>query len=71
MKWYTKPKPRMNDTRIRYSFLWFPKHIGTQTRWLEFAYYEQRFLDRGLLFGEIWQDVCWIDKTEFGGTRGV
>ena len=46
MRWFEKEKkkkPIFSDmeTRVVRKFLWFPKKIGKETRWLEFASYEQ------------------------------
>lgn len=40
MRWTTKwkdPNPYLGDIRIRKGFLFFPKKIDTETRWLEYA----------------------------------
>ena len=32
-----------DEVRIRNKFLWFPKTITSQTRWLEYAVWEEKF----------------------------
>lgn len=59
MRWKTKPKPQWLDTRIKERFLFFPKKIDNEWRWLEKAKYKQQY--------EIWRDnglhlVDWVDK---------
>lgn len=36
MRWITR-NYKNNDTRLRTNFLWFPKTINEETRWLERA----------------------------------
>lgn len=53
-----------DDHRIRRRFLLFPYIIGTETRWLEFAEWEQRFIARNpynLLSDGYWIDLKWLD----------
>ncbi len=41
MRWFLKerpPSPKAGDTKDVYRFLWFPKRIGMETRWLEWAH---------------------------------
>lgn len=52
MRFY-QPKP--DDKRIKTKFLLFPKTIWYETRWLERAAWEQRFI-----FG-CWCDIKWVD----------
>jgi hypothetical protein len=56
-----------DEKRIRRGFLLLPKtiqHKGKrETRWLEFASWEQRFCgDGGGAMGSFWQDRKWIDN---------
>ncbi len=37
MKWPVKPDPKEGDLRHKTRFLFFPKTIDRQTRWLELA----------------------------------
>lgn len=53
MRWYSA---EVGDTRIVYRFLFFPRKINNQTRWLESAYIRQRYCLDSWLCG------YWIDK---------
>ena len=58
MRWNEKPKPQWLDIRIKEHFLFFPKKINKEWRWLEKAKYKQ-------CYEEWWNDGrCegWIDK---------
>ena len=47
-----------NETKIRKAFLFFPRRIGYETRWLEFAVWRERYCnyynETGLFAG------CWL-----------
>ena len=48
MQWNSRPKeraPSPGDFRDRGAFLFFPKTINGQTRWLEFATWTEKFVD--------------------------
>jgi hypothetical protein len=68
MRWIKKPKPQIDDTRIVTRFLFFPKCIDGECRWLETAQIKQRY-DPGqngyppLYFME-WVDDCWLKSEE-------
>lgn len=51
--------PMVGDTRERSGFLFFPKTINYETRWLEWARWEQERRDS---FNGYWLDTYWIDK---------
>jgi len=51
MRWQIK-----KTTRVKIGFLWFPKTINGETRWLEDATWEQQF---HVPFN-IWINVRWI-----------
>lgn len=58
MKW---ANPQHGDTRVRKGFLWFPRTIGRETRWLEKAVWEEHFWttpdhDR------VWLNVRWLTE---------
>ncbi len=58
MKWF-HIITRVGDRRIiECKFLWFPKRIGNQTRWLERASYDQEYV-RGMPY-DFWKDSKWI-----------
>ena len=58
-------KPDDGDVRIKEKFLLFPLMINRETRWLEFAKWQQEYYIRHSIFGGIfkegWKDVKWID----------
>lgn len=51
------------DVRMITKFLWLPKTIGKQTRWLECVSYRQSYhvTQGGLHRVVFWQDEVWID----------
>jgi len=56
MRW--KAKPWQNPRIIR-RFLIFPRCIGAEWRWLEWARIEQRFV--GSVADCYWEDIRWVD----------
>ena len=62
MKIKLKPVPTESDTRIKQGFLWFPKVINNEIRWLTY----QKWLQRYCVFWEEawWVDECWIDENK-------
>lgn len=42
MRWKKKTPTEDGTLRTRTGFLWFPKTIGDETRWLETAEWEER-----------------------------
>lgn len=65
MKWKTKSEPQFLDTRIKEHFLFFPKKIDNEWRWLEKAKYKQcyeKWWDDGCCEG--WIDKEWIDEVK-------
>jgi len=63
MKWH-RTQIAKGEERIREHFLWFPKRIRGQWRWLERAKYLQRYLDdpfpddRSVCL--VWVNVKWL-----------
>ena len=57
-------QPIHGETRIRSGFLLLPKRIGRETRWLEFARWEQTYMfEAPALFwlgASHWQDTRWL-----------
>lgn len=50
MRW-TKPKPPTEgECRLRRAFLWFPKTIDRETRWLERATWTEKAIRRRMVF---------------------
>jgi hypothetical protein len=44
MKFISQPPPQDGDIRTRSAFLWFPKEIGLEMRWLERASWYERYI---------------------------
>ena len=42
MRWKAKRKPRVGDFRVLKRFLFFPRKISEEYRWLEFGYIKQK-----------------------------
>jgi len=68
MKW-TEKTFRDGDLRTRRGFLFFPKQIGKQWRWLEFARWEERFqfhsyMIAGYLPVFDWAAIRWLPSPE-------
>ncbi len=62
MKW--NQKRRYNDTRTVTGFLWFPRKIGFETRWLEVASWTQGWwVDGRGRWGSCWEDIAWVKTT--------
>lgn len=59
MKWKHEPSPKYGDIRYQVKFLWFPKTIKNETRWLTTACIEQRVNQ-----DYKWVDINWEDKDE-------
>ena len=58
MRWHKRPKkqePSAGDLRDREGFLFFPKTINRQTRWLERASWTEKFVD----------STCYTDGTAY------
>jgi hypothetical protein len=77
MRWYKKTKcvPQFGDERTIEKFLWFPKRILNEWRWLERAWIVQRYdlyTTRTILFGfpiacEGWADMMWMKTRKTWG----
>lgn len=69
MRWKANSGPQLGDTRIVTKFLWKPKTIEGETRWLETAsWFERRILTTiatpcGPCDAHVWHPVCWEDLT--------
>ncbi len=55
MRWR---EPRDGDTRVRRGFLLFPKTISGETRWLEWARWQERY---EASYESWWMAVAWVD----------
>lgn len=65
MHWY-KEHHHYNSKRSRRRFLWLPKTIGLETRWLEFATWNEEYV-RGSnvsACGDFWKVTHWIGKSK-------
>ncbi len=64
MRW-NKPKP--GDTRVVKKFLWLPRTINGETRWLEWGRVGQELKKvmradfYALYYAHEWVDVRWVD----------
>ena len=66
MRWKTKSEPQWLDTQIKEHFLFFPKKINNEWRWLEKAKYKQCYeegWDDGIYYAD-WIDKEWIDEAK-------
>lgn len=57
--------PKIGDRRITKAFLFFPLKIGTESRWLETATYEEEYrVTNKVDFGdEGWVPLRWINSS--------
>ena len=60
MRW-TNKKHEEYDTRIKKGFLIFPKRIGEDVRWLEYAVWKEKFYYAYRL-GGWWSAKKWINE---------
>jgi hypothetical protein len=56
MRWTDTP---LDLKRIKSGFLFFPKWIKGETRWLEYARWEQEYKPH--YGGPEWENIRWID----------
>ena len=67
MRWITR-NYKNDDIRVRTKFLWFPKTINEETRWLERATWEECFvvlpiwLRNVYTLGVYWKPLKWRIK---------
>lgn len=61
MRWSS---PKHLDTRIRSGFLFTPKRIGKETRWLEHATWLETFHEYGSTSGSDWVPTAWCAAPE-------
>jgi hypothetical protein len=63
MRWKKKPEPKIGDRRIRARFLFWPKTILGETRWLEWAKWEEEYATRlEYWYGFTYQEPYWIEN---------
>jgi hypothetical protein len=63
MRWNQK-KPEFGDRKVCGSFLLFPKCIEGEFRWLEYAYWEERYGHLGRDKGDGWSADRWLTRQE-------
>lgn len=66
MRWKKKMKPKYVEGHKRTvtRFLWIPKTIGHETRWLETASWVEKFVDATYISDgtAYWSEVRWISE---------
>jgi hypothetical protein len=62
MRWDKKKRPVEGERRIKRKFLWFPKCLKGQYRWMETAEWvvEAYYRDWGLY----WRPIAWVDSED-------
>ncbi len=69
MKWTLKTPSKVYPGTIRFvtAFLWLPRKIGKEIRWLERATYSQYFYSQTMCLpypldncGQFWYDIEWL-----------
>lgn len=61
MRWNKKPYSKHGDVRIKTGFLFFPKSINNEVRFLEYATWEELYLTWETSPSE-WVATKWIDE---------
>ena len=74
MRWNDKPSIEVGDRRERNRFLWFPKSISGETRWLEHGQWIEEYYCRVTYEGPPggapsltertitkWREVSWVE----------
>jgi hypothetical protein len=59
MRWEKKKEPREGVFRIKRGFLFFPKSIKGEWRWLERAVWQEVYITRYMSTGA-WEAVMWL-----------
>lgn len=59
MKWYDPKPPRIGDQRVVTKFLWFPKNINGENRWLERASWVESWVR--MMDNSWWEPKRWVD----------
>lgn len=61
---YSGPRPNPGDQRVIRRFLFLPKCIKGEWRWLSFSWIEQAFVKSvwGLDHMTAWEDRNWVNK---------
>ena len=67
MRWKKREKIffRSGDTRYKVRWLWYKKTIGSYTRWLEWAAWEEKYAGALVtstnVYGGYWYPTRWTD----------
>lgn len=61
MRWGARPAQHIGDTKIITKFLFLPKKLNYEWRWLEKAKIRQMFLFNSDLRDFKWKDMEWVD----------
>lgn len=61
MRWGTKPAKHVGDKKVVKKFLFLPKKIENEWRWLERAEILQAFLFNDYWREFKWKDIEWVD----------
>lgn len=64
MKFYDKRRPKDGEIRLITKFLWFPKCLDGETRWLETATWEEKYSLSGHFKDDGWYATRWINENE-------
>ena len=60
MRWRTD-RVKYGETRVVTKFLYFPKNIKGDVRWLEVGIFRQTY-SMDFECASIWLDICWLNK---------
>lgn len=58
MRWTPKPLPDLGTLRVRVGFLWLPKKLNGEWRWLEYAAWSEEFVSY-YEYGYGWEARAW------------
>jgi len=67
MRWIKEKKisdkqlERRVGVRYRVKFLWFPRTIGEETRWWEWAMWKEKRIKNNSFGGDFWSYSSWED----------
>jgi len=68
MRWTANHYHKNGATRLKEKFLLFPKRIGRETRWLEYATWREKFKTNvltptkgGTMRCDKWKPTDWVD----------
>ena len=61
MRWRKAPTKIKPATRIKKRFLWWPKKIGEETRWLEIAEWKEQWIEYDYCKSGYYEAIGWIN----------